>query len=191
MTAKSLNPTLSAPLKAISNQLNGQSAQTKADIGPVSRAAIGAVALTLSAASLYALLRWATGLAPAHPNMREIAILIHVSTVIPAIPLGGWLMLARKGNALHKRLGKVWMVLMLATAISAIFIQTGGGFSFIHLFVPITLHGIWKAISTARAGNIAAHKGHLVGMYLGALMIPGVLAFMLPGRLMNVLVFGS
>ena len=77
------------------------------------------------------------------------------------------------------------------TALSALFIRQAndGQFSPIHLFVPMTLHGAWKAISTARRGDIAAHKKGLIGFYLGALTIPGLFAFM-PGRLMATWLFG-
>lgn len=149
---------------------------------------IAAAAMTLACA--YAIMRLVLGIAPSHPNLRSLAIVLHVATVLPAIPLGGFLLLARKGTSLHKSLGKVWIGLMLATATSALFIKTGGSFSFIHLFVPITFLGAWNSISTARKGQIAEHKKHIIGMYLGALMIPGVLAFVLEGRLMNVLAFG-
>jgi uncharacterized membrane protein len=117
-------------------------------------------------------------------------VIIHVATVLPAIPLGGYLLLTRKGTTLHKRLGKLWLALMLITATSAIFIQSSGGFSFIHIFVPITFHAAWKTIATARRGDIKGHKNHLVLTYLTALMIPGIVAFALPGRLMNTMLLG-
>lgn len=160
------------------------------DIAPFTRSIVAIAATAMSLACFYALVRLALGIAPSHPNLREIAIVIHVATVVPSIPLGGYLLLTRKGTALHKQLGKIWVGMMVVTALSAIFIKTGGSFSFIHLFIPLTLFASWQVISTARAGKIAAHKKHILGMYLGALMIPGILAFALPSRLMNVLVFG-
>ena len=79
---------------------------------------------------------------------------------------------------------------ILITATSAIFIQSNGSFSWIHLFVPMTFHAAWKVIATARRGDIQAHKRHLVFTYLTALMLPGVAAFLIPGRLMNVMLLG-
>ena len=110
--------------------------------------------------------------------------------MLPTIPLGGWLMLAKKGTPMHKMLGKVWLVLMLITATTAIFIQTSGTFSWIHLFVPLTFHAAWKVMATARAGDIRAHKNHLVRTYLLALMLPGLASFAVPGRMMNILLMG-
>jgi uncharacterized membrane protein len=159
------------------------------DIGPAARTAISLACFTMSFAALWALARWALGLAPDMSSYAKLPIIIHVAAVLPTIPLGGWLLLARKGTALHKQLGKVWMGLMVVTALSAIFIQSSGSFSWIHLFVPLTLHAAWKVMQTARKGDIRAHKAHLVRTYLTALLIPGIFAFAVPGRLMHVLMF--
>ncbi|MFZ5744040.1 MAG: DUF2306 domain-containing protein [Pseudomonadota bacterium] len=161
------------------------------DLGPVARAAVGLVGVGFTTACALAAVRFAAGLAPAHPNTQDIAVMIHVATVLPAVPLGAWLMLARKGTPRHKALGKIWVALMVVTALAALFIRqiNGGGFSPIHIFVPMTLHGAWKTISTARRGDIGAHKKALIGLYLGALTIPGLFAFM-PNRLMGTWLFG-
>ncbi|KLE34806.1 hypothetical protein AAW00_06825 [Aurantiacibacter luteus] len=120
----------------------------------------------------------------------KLPVIVHVAAVLPAVPLGGYLLVARKGDARHRLLGKVWLVLMLVTATSAIFIKTSGSFSWIHLFVPLTFHAAWQTIATARRGDIAGHKRHLVRTYLLALMIPGIAAILVPDRLMNVMLFG-
>jgi uncharacterized membrane protein len=168
----------------------GLSSGTAFDIGPVTRAAVTAVSIGLTMLTLIALSRGLLGFAPDHPNIREFAIAVHVSTVLPAIPLGGYLLLAPKGGKRHKQLGKLWIALMIMTATSAIFIQTNGSFSFIHIFVPMTFWSSYKVIATARRGDFAAHKKEIISLYLGALTIPGIVAFALPGRLMNVWLMG-
>lgn len=161
------------------------------ELGPLARAAVGAVGIGFTSACAFAAVRFAAGLAPAHPNTQSLAVMIHLATVLPAVPLGAWLMLARKGTPHHRQLGKLWVALMVITALAALFIRqvNGGEFSPIHLFVPLTFHGAWKTIATARRGDIAAHKKALIGFYLGALTIPGLFAFM-PGRLMGTWLFG-
>lgn len=160
------------------------------DIGPVARTAVSLACFTMSFLTIVALGRAMLGMVDNLHHYAKLPIIIHVATVLPAIPLGGYLLLARKGTALHKQLGKLWLVLMLVTATSAIFIQSSGGVSFIHIFVPVTFHAAWKTIATARRGDIKGHKNHLVLTYLTALMIPGIAAFALPGRLMNVMLLG-
>ena len=103
------------------------------DISTPIRSLVLVVATSLTLAVLYALFRGLTGMAPSHPNTRDLAVVIHVMTVLPAIPLGGYLLLAPKGGKRHKQLGKLWVGLMVTTALSAFFIRTGGGFSFIHI----------------------------------------------------------
>ena len=160
------------------------------DLSPNERAMVLTACLTMSGVCLYAIMRGLLGLTGELPHLRHVAVVIHVATVLPCVPLGGYLLLARKGTARHKQLGKLWLLLMLVTAVSAMFIKTNGSYSFIHLFVPVTFHAAWKTVATARAGDIAGHKKHLVFTYLAALMIPGIAAFAFEGRLMNVLLFG-
>jgi len=160
------------------------------DIGPATRTAVSLALFTMSFMIVWALGRAALGLAPDVSAYAKLPIILHVVAVLPTIPLGGYLLLAKKGTPSHKSLGKLWMVLMLITATTAIFIKTSGHFSWIHLFVPLTFHAAWKVMATARAGNIKAHKNHLVRTYLLALMIPGLFAFFVPGRMMYVLMFG-
>ena len=160
------------------------------DIGPATRTAISLACFTMSFAVVVALGKAGLGMVDNLHHYNKLPVILHVAAVLPTIPLGGWLLLARKGTALHKLLGKVWLVLMLITATTAIFIQSNGTFSWIHLFVPLTFHAAWKVMATARAGNIRAHKNHLVRTYLLALMIPGIAAFAAPGRMMNVMLLG-
>ena len=160
------------------------------DISPVQRALVAIVGTALTLAAFYAVARGLLGFAPDHPATRYMAIVIHVATVLPAIPLGGYLLLAPKGTKLHKLLGKIWVALIVATATSAIFIKTSGSFSFIHIFIPMTFWASYKLIATARRGDMKGHKKEILGLYLGALTIPGIVAFALPGRLMNVWLFG-
>lgn len=160
------------------------------DIGPATRTAISLACFTMSFAVVVALGKAGLGMVDNLHHYNKLPVILHVAAVLPTIPLGGWLLLARKGTALHKQLGKVWLVLMLITATTAIFIQSNGTFSWIHLFVPLTFHASWKVMATARAGNIRAHKNHLVRTYLLALMIPGIAAFAAPGRMMNVMLLG-
>lgn len=160
------------------------------DIGPATRTAISLACFTMSFAVVVALGKAALGMVEGLEAYAKLPVIIHVAAVLPTIPLGGWLLLAKKGTAMHKQLGKLWLVLMLITATTAIFIQTSGSFSWIHLFVPLTFHAAWKVMATARAGNIRAHKNHLVRTYLLALMVPGVASFAAPGRLMNVMLLG-
>jgi uncharacterized membrane protein len=159
------------------------------DIGPATRTAISFACFTMSFAIAVSLGKAALGMVEGLEHYAKLPVMIHVAAVLPTVPLGGWLLLAKKGTAMHTQLGKVWLALMLIAATSAIFIKSSGEFSWIHIFVPITFHAAWKVMVTARRGDIRAHKNHILRTYLLALMLPGLASFAFPGRLMNVLLF--
>jgi uncharacterized membrane protein len=171
---------------------NPAAATTRADyeIGQMARTIISLAAGCMTFVLVLALGRAGLGMVENLHYYNKLPIIIHVAAVLPTVPLGGYILLTRKGTPRHKLLGKIWLVLMLITATSAIFIQSSGGFSWIHLFVPLTFHAAWKTVATARRGDIRAHKRHLVFTYLTALMLPGLAAFLVPGRLMNVMLLG-
>jgi uncharacterized membrane protein len=138
-----------------------------------------------------ALSRLLLGLAEAGPYVRQTALFVHVGTVLPAIPLGLYIFLTRKGDARHRLLGKIWLSLMGITAIATFFIRNvaDGGFSWIHVFSVLTLIGIPQAIFSARRGNIARHKRHLVNLFTFALLTAGYASF-IPSRTMWLWAFG-
>ena len=160
------------------------------DLTPLTRALVLISGTAMTAVCLFALSRAMFGYAPELPHLRNLAVVFHVTTVIPCVPLGLYLLIAPKGTTMHKQLGKLWVALMVITATSTLFIHDGMALSWIHIFVPVTYRAAWLIISKARKGDIKGHRNEIVGLYLGALMIPGVVAFLLPGRLMNVMVFG-
>jgi len=161
------------------------------DVSPLLRGVMVASGGALGLLSLLALVRAATGMAPTAPAAHDVAVAVHLMSVLPAIPLGLYILLTRKGGARHRLLGKVWMAFMASTAISAFFIRVlnHGSLSWIHIFVPVTLVAAWAAIAAARAGDIPRHRRRLVAMFLGAMVIPGLFAFT-PGRVMAIWAFG-
>lgn len=156
------------------------------------RVTAASAATVLLALCVYAVVRWTLGFAPATPWVRDVALATHLITVIPAIPLGTYVILSRKGGARHKLLGKIWLSLMFVTAISTIFIRNvnDGQFSWIHLFTLLTFIAIPQAIVSARQGRIEAHKKHVRNFFIGALVIASLTAFT-PGRTMWQWAFGT
>ena len=157
----------------------------KIDLPPGVRMAMIVAASALFALCAYAIARWALGYAPPTPWVRGIALSVHLATVIPAIPLGAYIFLTKKGGQRHKALGKLWLALMMATGISTLFIRNfnQGQFSWIHLFTLLTFIAVPQALLSIRRGRIDEHKKHLRNFFIGALVIAGVTAF-LPGRTM-------
>lgn len=122
-----------------------------------------------------------------------LAIQLHVATVLPAAILGAFLLARPKGTRLHRLLGKIWLGLMVVTASATFFIheiRLVGDFSPIHLLSIYVLVGSWQAVAAARRRDIAAHRGHVAGMYLGGIIVAGLFT-LLPGRLMHTSLFSG
>lgn len=163
----------------------------RSDISPALRLAILVAGGTLSLMAMAAMARGALGLSPTLARAHDVAVWIHLGSVLPALSLGLYVLLARKGDARHRMLGKLWAGLMAVAALSALALRdlNHGQFSVIHLFVPVTLIGLWRAIAAARAGRIDTHRKVMVGLYLAGLIGAGSFAF-LPGRVMGTWLFG-
>lgn len=120
---------------------------------------------------------------------------LHLVTVVPCFFLGAWLLARRKGTAMHRRLGRVYAVLMLLTALITLAMpaEVGpalfGHFGFIHLFSVLVLVSIPLAVVSIRRGNLRAHRGHMLGAYCGGILIAGGFA-LVPGRLLHGWLFG-
>jgi uncharacterized membrane protein len=125
-----------------------------------------------------------------------LPVQIHVATVIPAFILGTWqIFFSTKGSPFHRATGYTYLTLLSITAVTTLFIHQVNprgfmGLSWIHLFVPLTIFGVYSALVTARRHDIKGHRRAMIGTYVGALLIAGGLAFM-PGRIMHSVVFGS
>lgn len=121
-------------------------------------------------------------------NFGIVLIYAHLATVIPAALLGAYLLIARKGDPVHRRLGRVYLILMLATATISLIMpaQVGprwlGHFGFIHLLSGLVLYSVVDTYRAARRGDIQQHRRTLIGLYVGAILIAGSLAVFMPGR---------
>ena len=121
----------------------------------------------------------------------SLAVRIHVATVIPAALIGPWLFWSRKGTPRHRFVGKLWLGLMVMSALSSFFIHSidlVAGFSPIHLLSVYVLHASWRAIRAARLHNIREHRLNVIGMYVGGIVIAGGFT-LLPGRIMHEVLF--
>lgn len=118
------------------------------------------------------------------PRLTDPAILIHTVAALSALALGAMVFLRRKGDTGHRWIGRAWVGLMLATAISSFWIRFHGGFSWIHGLSVTTLVMLALAIGFARAGRIEAHRRTMRGLFAGGLLIAGAFT-LVPQRLLG------
>lgn len=123
----------------------------------------------------------------------ELAYL-HLSTISPAFLIGAYLLLNSKGTAMHRLLGKVYMGLMLFTALVTLFMAAEVGptlfhhFGLIHVFSVYVLLAVPVAYWAVRRGHIKQHKRYMVGLYVGGILIAGGFT-LVPGRLLHTWLF--
>ena len=120
---------------------------------------------------------------------------IHLVTVVPAFFIGTLLLLIKKGTIIHKKFGRIYMILMLFTACVTLLMPAEVGprilnhFGWIHSFSFLTIYTVPTAYWAIKRGNVKAHKRKMILLYFGAIMIAGAFTFF-PGRYLHTLFFG-
>lgn len=121
---------------------------------------------------------------------------LHLATVVPCFLIGTFLLLIKKGTQIHKAFGRIYMILMLFTAIVTLFMPSEVGprfldhFGWIHSFSFLTIYTVPTAYWAVKKGNIKAHKRKMILLYFGAIIIAGGFTFF-PGRYLHQLFFGA
>lgn len=115
------------------------------------------------------------------------ATALHLVLALAAAGLGPFALAARKGGAVHRTVGRIWVLAMTGTAVSAIFVTSSSGlpswhgFSPIHALVVMTLLGLGRALWAVGHGDIAGHRSAMRQTYYGACLGAGAFT-LLPGR---------
>lgn len=124
----------------------------------------------------------------------ENLMYLHLFTVVPCFFIGTALLIIKKGTRIHKGFGRIYMILMLFTALVTLFMPAAvgpqflGHFGWIHLFSFLTLYTVPTAYTAIKKGNIRAHKRKMILLYFGAIIIAGGFTFV-PGRYLHELFF--
>ena len=109
---------------------------------------------------------------------------LHLGSLAPSIVIGGYLLLNQKGTPAHRLLGKIYMGLMLFTAIITLFMEALVGpkflnhFGFLHLAKSylFLVHGAHRLIELACRQHQVAHKRKMVWLYMWVLFCSGRLS---------------
>ena len=119
---------------------------------------------------------------------------IHLATVVPCFIIGTVLLLIKKGTNIHTTFGRIYMVLMLVTAVITLFMPAQVGFTvfnhfgWIHSFSFLTLYTVPTAYLAIKRGDVQSHKRKMILLYFGALVLAGGFTFV-PGRYLHELFF--
>jgi uncharacterized membrane protein len=132
-------------------------------------------------------------------------IAIHLSAALGALVLGPFALWTRRGHLsgqarqarprLHRAAGYAWVTLMLATAVTAVFIRDFklpniAGYTPIHILVPVVLGSLFMAFRALLRGDVARHRSWMVRLYFSACIVAGAFT-LLPSRYLGQLVWGQ
>ena len=123
----------------------------------------------------------------------EPVIQVHAFAAMGAFALGVVQLAAPKGTLPHRTIGWIWVTLMAVIALTSFFIheiKLIGPFSPIHLLSIFTLTMLPLAVLHARRHAVKKHRGAMIGIFVGGLVIAGAFTF-LPGRVMHAVAFGG
>jgi uncharacterized membrane protein len=120
------------------------------------------------------------------------AIPLHAFAAMAALVLGVTQFAAPKGTLPHRTIGWIWVILMLAVALSSFWIHRvnlWGPWSPIHLLSVFTLVMIPLGVWAAHRHRVTDHRRIMIGLFSGALFVAGLFT-LLPGRIMHAVIFG-
>jgi uncharacterized membrane protein len=120
------------------------------------------------------------------------AISLHAFAAMSAFVLGLVQFAAPKGTLPHRTVGWVWVLLMVAVAISSFWIhqiRLVGPWSPIHLLSIFVLIMLPLAVWRAHRHQVSEHRRAMIAIFSGALVVAGLFT-LLPGRVMHAVVFG-
>ena len=111
----------------------------------------------------------------------EVPLLVwpHIATILVALLLTPVMLVRRRGDRLHRRLGYVWVALMAVTAAVSFGIRdiNEGALSPIHILSAFTLGALPLIVWFARRHQHARHRNMIRGMVVGALLTAGFFTF--------------
>jgi uncharacterized membrane protein len=135
----------------------------------------------LSAASLLLLAVVATALWKGRSEWGEVPAFVwaHIATIVLAVALTPVMLLRRRGDRVHRRLGWLWASALALTALLTFGIRgiNEGGFSLIHILSAWTLVQVPLIVLAARRHQHRKHRGAVRGMVIGALLVAGFFTF--------------
>ena len=102
--------------------------------------------------------------------MMNMFIYLHLIAVIPALVIGAYILLKKKGTAEHKKLGKLWAYLMIFAAFVSFGMQSGDGFSWLHGLALFTLYSVIQGIRAAKEKEFRAHQRNMFFAYFSSVV---------------------
>lgn len=111
----------------------------------------------------------------------NVLLVSHVVAALFVLVIGPAQILRRRRDRIHRTMGYLWVAAMYYVCLSSFWIVSGGHFSWLHGLSAFTLVTVTLGLISAIRRNIPAHRGNMVGSYIGTAIAFGF-AVAAPGR---------
>ncbi|UVJ38510.1 DUF2306 domain-containing protein [Arthrobacter sp. CJ23] len=111
----------------------------------------------------------------------NVLLVSHVVAALFVLAVGPVQILRRRRDRVHRTVGYLWMAAMYYVCLSSFWIVSDGHFSWLHGLSAFTLMTVTLGVVSAIRRNIPAHRGNMVGSYIGTAIAFGF-AVAVPGR---------
>jgi uncharacterized membrane protein len=111
----------------------------------------------------------------------NVLLASHVIAALFVLATGPVQILRRRRDRIHRTMGHLWVAAMYYVCFSSFWIVSDGHFSWLHGLSAFTIVTVTLGLISAMRRNIPAHRGNMIGSYIGIAVAFGF-AVAAPGR---------
>jgi uncharacterized membrane protein len=111
----------------------------------------------------------------------NVLLASHVIAALFVLAIGPVQILRRRRDRIHRTMGHLWVAAMYYVCFSSFWIVSDGHFSWLHGLSAFTIVTVTLGLISAVRRNIPAHRGNMIGSYIGIAVAFGF-AVAAPGR---------
>lgn len=111
----------------------------------------------------------------------NVLLVSHVVAALYALAIGPIQILRPRRDRIHRTMGYLWVAAMYYVCFSSFWIVTAGHFTWLHGLSAFTIVTVTLGLISAIRRNIPAHRGNMIGSYVGTAIAFGF-AVGVPGR---------
>ena len=97
----------------------------------------------------------------------NVLLASHVIAALFVLAIGPVQILRRRRDRIHRTMGHLWVAAMYYVCFSSFWIVSDGHFSWLHGLSAFTIVTVTLGLISAVRRNIPAHRGNMIGSYIG------------------------
>ncbi|GAB2720769.1 DUF2306 domain-containing protein [Arthrobacter bambusae] len=103
----------------------------------------------------------------------SVLVISHLVAALYVVAIGPVQILRPRRDRVHRIMGYLWISAMYYVCLSSFWIVSEGHFTWLHALSAFTLVTVTLGLVVAIKGNIGAHRGNMIGSYIGTLIAFG------------------